>query len=244
MKKLILIGLLALALGPGAVRAEDQKPLKIQFFGHACFLVTFPNGTSILTDPFDPELGYDLPNVKADAVLVSHEHFDHNYVQMAKGEPEIIRGLSDSKDWQEISRFVGGIWIKSIKSYHDDSLGGKRGKNTIFLMEGDGWRVVHCGDLGHGLGDPLVKEIGRVDVLLVPVGGSFTINHGGADLVAERLNARVIIPMHFKTDRVKLPINKVDNFLAGKLGVNRVNGNELELKELPDSRVIYVLDYK
>jgi L-ascorbate metabolism protein UlaG (beta-lactamase superfamily) len=244
MKKGIITGILLATLGMSTAWAEEKKPLKIQWFGQSCFLITWPNGTTFLIDPFSPDVGYDMPSPRPDAVLITHPHFDHNYVAMAKGNPQVIRGLTDSKDWNKVSTLVKGVVVKSVGTYHDDQFGAARGKNTAFIMEGDGWRVVHLGDLGHDLGPALVEQFGRVDVLMVPVGGTFTIDAKGADKVVKKLKPKVILPMHYKTDKVSLPIAPVEPFLVGKLGVNKKKGNLLELKELPDEQVIFVLDYK
>ena len=244
MKKGIFIGLLVFAVGLSAARGAEDKPLKIRWFGQSCFLVTWPNGTSILIDPFSPQLGYDMPSPKPDAVLISHEHFDHNYAEMAKGEPQVIRGLKEDGEWNQVSTFIKGIAVRSVGTFHDDRMGILRGKITIFFMEGQGYRVAHLGDLGHELGELPVQEIGTVDVLLVPVGGTLTIDAKGADKVVEKLEPKVIIPMHYKTDKINMPIAPVDPFLAGKLGVNRLKKNHIELYGLPETPVIYVMDYK
>ncbi len=244
MKRIILVGLLAASLGLFTSGASQEGSLKIQYFGHACFLITWPNGTSFLLDPFDPSLGYDMPSPQPSAVLVTHDHFDHNYVKMAKGEPEVINGLTDTKDWSNIATTVKGIIVKSVNTYHDDELGGRRGKNSAFVMEGQGWRVAHLGDLGHKLGQKMVEDFGRVDVLMIPVGGLYTIDAKTAQEVVEQLNPSVIIAMHYKTDKVSLPIEPPDAFVAGKLGVNRKDTNTIELSKLPDSTVYFILDYK
>jgi L-ascorbate metabolism protein UlaG (beta-lactamase superfamily) len=247
MKKCLFLGLVSLfavSIGLGPAESAEQKPLKIRWFGQSCFLITWPNGTSILIDPFNPKVGYDMPSPRPDAVLVSHEHFDHNYIEMARGNPQVIRGLTGGGDWNKVSTLVKGITVKTVGTYHDDKLGMLRGKNTVFVMEGQGYRIAHLGDLGHQLGVALIKEIGSVDVLMIPVGGTYTIDAEGADKVVEKLKPKVILPMHYKTDRITIPIAPVEPFLAGKLGVKRIKGNLLELDKIPETPVVFVLDYK
>ncbi len=239
-----LIVLLAVSIGLGESKALGQKPLKIRWFGQSCFLITWPNGTSILIDPFSPKLGYDMPIPRPELVLVSHEHYDHNYIEMARGTPQVIRGLTKSGDWNKVSTLVKGITVKAVGTYHDERQGMLRGKNTVFIMEGQGYRIVHLGDLGHELDAAKVREIGPVDVLMIPVGGTYTIDAEAADKVVDKLKPKAILPMHYKTDRIKLPIAPVEPFLEAKPNVKRIKGNVLELDKIPETPVIFVLDYK
>ncbi len=164
---------------------------------------------------------------------MSHDHFDHNNVASVKGKPEVVRGTAEVK----------GIKFRGISTYHDESQGEKRGKNTVFCFELDGLKICHLGDLGHPLADKQVSEIGEVDILLVPVGGFFTIDAPVASQVCSRLKPKAIIPMHFKTDRCHLPIASVDEFLKGKTDVIRPDSSEVEFKrgELPANTRITVL---
>lgn len=230
--------------GPWLALGKEKKPLKIQWFGQACFLVEWPEGTSVLIDPFNEKIGYDMPSPRPDVVLITHEHFDHNNVGMAQGKPQVIRGLTESGDWSNVSTFVKGIVVRTVGTYHDDGFGSRRGKNAVFIMEGKDYKIAHMGDIGHKLGPELVEKIGKVDVLMVPVGGTYTVDAEAAQEIADRLSAKVILPMHYKTDRVTIPIETVDPFLKGKTNVKRIKGNTLLLKGLPDKPEIYVMDYK
>lgn len=148
--------------------------MKVQWLGHASFMITSDAGTKIITDPYTPggPLAYGEIKESADIVTVSHEHFDHNNVASVGGNPEVVRGAG--------AKEVKGIGFNGIATYHDDTGGSQRGNNTIFCFEVDGVRVCHLGDLGHQLGDKEIADIGRVDIVLVPVGGNFTINASGS----------------------------------------------------------------
>lgn len=196
--------------------------MKLTYYGHASFLLE-SDGTSILIDPFNEQCGYPFPNVSPTAVVVSHDHFDHSHVQVAKGSPRIIRGLkSGGKDWEAVEERVGPLSISTVRTYHDTSQGSERGRNAMFKFLGEGLSIVHGGDLGHTLSEDQIKAVGRVDVLMIPVGGYYTIGPEEADVVAGQLRPRVVIPMHYKTDANKdWPIGTVDNFLQGKDHVKR-----------------------
>lgn len=209
--------------------------MKIKWLGHASFLITSDTGTRIITDPYEPggNIKYGEINESAEIVAVSHEHADHNNVAAVRGKPEVIRG----------SAKVKGIEFKGIPSYHDKAGGSQRGSNTIFCFEVDGIRICHLGDLGHQLSDKQVAELGSIDILLIPVGGYFTIDAKVATQVCSQLKPRVIIPMHYRTDKCAFPIAGVDDFLKGKERVTRLETSErnFELEELPASTQIIVL---
>lgn len=209
--------------------------MKIKWLGHASFLITADDGTRIITDPYETGEGLKYGEITeaADIVTVSHEHGDHNNAAAVKGNPQVVRDTTTVK----------GISIKAVPTAHDDKGGGERGPNIVFCFQVDGVRVVHLGDLGHLLTDNQVVEIGKVHVLLVPVGGNFTIDARTAGEVCEQVRTRVIIPMHYKTDKCLFPIGGLDEFIKGKTNVTQVNGSELEftVPELPTSPQIMVL---
>jgi len=209
--------------------------MKIKWLGHACFLITSEAGTRIITDPYatKEDLSYGEINESADIVTVSHEHADHNNVAAVLGKPEVVRG----------SAKVKGIDFKGVASYHDKAGGSQRGKNTIFCFEVDGIRVCHLGDLGHLLSDEQIAELGMVDILLIPVGGYFTIDARVATQVCNQLKPRVIIPMHYRNDKCAFPITGVDDFLKEKENITRLEISERVFKseELPVSTQIIVL---
>ena len=209
--------------------------MKLKWLAHASFLITANDGTRIITDPYATGKGFNHGAIDetADIVTVSHEHGDHNNTDTVNGNPQVVKESADVK----------GISIKAISTAHDDSGGNERGKNNIYCFQVDGIRVCHMGDLGHLLTDNQVVEVGKVHVLLIPVGGFFTIDAKTAQMVAEQVRARVVIPMHYKTDKMNLPISGLDEFLKDKENVTRIEGSEVEFKraDLPSSQTIMVL---
>ena len=209
--------------------------MKIKWLGHASFMITSDTGTKIITDPYvtGGDLSYGEIKESADIVTVSHDHSDHNNVAAVRGSPGVVRGTAKIK----------GIEFKGIPTYHDDAKGKLRGNNTILCFEVDGIRVCHLGDLGHQLSDTQVADLGRIDILLIPVGGYYTIDAKVAGQVCDRLKPKVVIPMHFKTDKCGYPITGVDEFLKGKRGVRRLNTSEVEFRqgELPATAQFIVL---
>ena len=209
--------------------------MKIKYLAHAAFLITSADGTRIVTDPYETSGGikHGPINETADIVTVSHEHGDHNNVSAVKGNPEVVKASAEVK----------GIKIKAVPTAHDDKNGSQRGKNTIFCFEVDGINICHAGDLGHTLTTEQVKAIGKVDVLMVPVGGFFTIDANTATKVCDQLKPKIIMPMHYKTDKLNFPINGVDDFLNGKTNVTLSSNSEIELKagKLPAATQIIVL---
>ena len=214
--------------------------MKIKWYGHASFLITSASGTKIITDPYEPggfdgALAYGNIPDETDIALVSHDHPDHNYVQGLKGTPQVVKGPG--------SHTVSGIVFKGISTYHDTSRGQDRGESTIFCFAVDGIKLCHLGDLGHPLSPQDSDEIGEVDVLMIPVGGFYTIDAGVATEVVNSLKPLLVIPMHFKTEKCDFPIATVDDFTAGKDNVTRLNTSAIELTKntLPDSTEIHVL---
>ena len=211
--------------------------MKIKFLGHATFVITSDAGVKIITDPYEvgPDLTYGEITESADIVTVSHHHHDHGNVAAVKGNPAVVSragGLT-----------AKGIEFRGIASYHDEAGGSLRGNNIIFCFELDGIRVCHLGDLGHLLDDKQVKEIGSVDILLIPVGGNYTIDAKAATQVCNQLRPKVIIPMHYKTEKGLPEIAGVDGFLLGKPDVTQLDTSQVEFKpgELPATGKIIVL---
>jgi L-ascorbate metabolism protein UlaG (beta-lactamase superfamily) len=198
--------------------------MKIKWLGHASFQITSQDGLTIITDPYAPDerLKYDPINESADIVTVSHGHGDHANVSAVKGSPEVVEGAGTHQ--------VKGIAINGVPTYHDDEEGSQRGTNVIFRLNVDGVNVCHLGDLGHPISRAQADEIGEVDVLLIPVGGFFTIDAAVATQVADLIKPRAIIPMHFRNPKCDFPITDVEPFLAGKQNVSRPDSSEVEFQ--------------
>ncbi len=216
--------------------------MKIKWLGHASFLITSDTGTRIITDPYQPGYRdlyqYSRIDEAADIVTVSHAHGDHNYVASILGDPQVVNSEGAST--------VNGIEFYGLGVYHDRVSGAQRGPNIIFRFAVDGIVTCHIGDLGHPLDDHQARTLGRVDVLLLPVGGpAGTIDLDEAEDICRRLATRVIIPMHFKTSKCSFPKYSVDDFIRGKSNVTRVLGSELVLhkEKLPESAHIFVLEH-
>ena len=182
--------------------------MKISWLGHSCFKIESDGGKIIVTDPFDEAVGYPLPKAKADVVTVSHDHHDHNHVAAIGGNPAVVRGPG--------KKAAAGIEFEGVASYHDDRGGKRRGKNTIFSFEMDGVRICHLGDLGHLLSEEDAAALGDVDVLMIPVGGVYTLDAGGAKKVVGQIRPKVVIPMHFMTPALTFEVDPPDRFLSGQ----------------------------
>lgn len=179
----------------------------ITYFGHALFQLETAQGHVIVMDPYDASVGYPMGRLHGDVVTVSHEHHDHNNLSLVEGEPVILRGEGKYEP-------LPGLRVIGFSSFHDEAQGAKRGPNTMFLIEADGLRVLHLGDLGHTLTPEECGRVGRVDVLLTPVGGFYTIDAAQAEKVRHDLGARLAIPMHYKTESsARLPIAPVEDYL-------------------------------
>ena len=201
--------------------------MKLKWLGHACFQLTSDGGVRVITDPYHPGafgLDYRPPAETADIVTVSHDHDDHNNTAVVKGNPEVVRGAGFHQ--------VKGVEFRGIATSHDEASGAQRGSNTVFCFSFDGVRVCHLGDLGHELSNEAIAEMGPVDVLLIPVGGNFTIDDEVASRVADRLAPKVVIPMHFQNERCRnFPVATVDGFQKRRQRVRALDASEVEIKK-------------
>lgn len=198
--------------------------MEITYIGHSCFKIKGKQITLII-DPYDPKTtGYKLPKLEGDVVLTTHDHEDHNYVHGVTGYKVVVNRPGEYE--------ISDTFIYGIETYHDDKEGADRGKNTIYLMDIDGFDVLHLGDLGHELTKETLEKISNVDVLLVPVGGTYTINAEVASKVISSLEPGIVIPMHYQTpDLTALParIDELDKFLE-EMGIKGEVKKEDKLK--------------
>jgi L-ascorbate metabolism protein UlaG (beta-lactamase superfamily) len=241
---------LSAALALYARAATGPVVGKLTWLGQSCFILETAAGTRIVMDPIPKGLGYELPaGLKADAITVSHEHSDHNNVGLLVNKPRVIRGLTaDKKGWTHIEEKVKEVSVRSVGVYHDDKRGAERGLNTVFVFDVGGLRIAHLGDLGHVLTDDQLSAIGSVDVLLVPVGGVYTIDGYQATRVVDQLRPRlVVVPMHYKTEVLTIKeLEPADAFLEGKANVRHATTRTLDLtpvKSRPATEIV-VLPWK
>src|SRR3989344_4361534 len=194
----------------------------IQWYGHSCFKIT--SGELVLAiDPYAKEIGLTTPRFRSDLVLVTHNHSDHSNTDALAGEPFIISGPGEYE--------VRGISIQGIDTYHDAVRGRERGRNTIYRLVLEDITLLHLGDFGENeMRDETLEAAGDVDILMIPVGGKYTLDAAAAAKVVKQIEPRVVIPMHYKIPGLTLPLENADPFLketgAAKIfhlaGVNNI----------------------
>jgi len=237
-----------------AVPAPSSKDaaITLTWFGQATFVLKTSTGLNSLLDPAGLGTGYDIPEQSGiDLVTVSHEHSDHNAISLATDSPMVLHGLAGN-DWAKIDQTVKGVRVRTVGVYHDDTLGSQRGKSAIFVFDVDGLRLAHLGDLGHALSPEQIKDVGPVDVILIPVGGYYTVDGKAATEVVNQLNPKIVIPMHYKTADLSPSLAgvlaSVDDFIkamGNTATVSEVGQTVmLERGKLPAGRTIMVLKYK
>ena len=241
---------LAIAVGLGVSllsSAAAAQSVTVRWFGHAYFLITSAQGVRLALDPFG-DIGYPMPEVVADVVTVSHEHGDHNGADGLAGSPVVLRGLkAGGADWNSISYGMKDVRITALPAYHDDVQGRKRGLNTIFIVETGGLRLAHLSDIGHTLSDATLKAIGSIDLLLIPVGGIFSIDGRQAKEIMTRLRPSITIPIHYKTPvTAAWPIEDESEFLTGLKNVRRLDMLTVSLtpETLPTEPEVWVMRYQ
>ena len=213
--------------------------MEITYIGHSCFKIKGKEIT-IVIDPYDPKIGYKLPKLEADILLITHGHSDHNNVEGVTVNKLVI----DSPGEYETS----GIFINGYDTEHDEKEGSERGKNTIYLIEMEGVKFLHLGDLGHELVQSTLEKIETVDVLMVPVGGRYTINAEKAAKVISSLEPGIVIPMHYKTEDLTgvEGLDGLDKFLdemgvednVKKLDKLKINSKN----DIPEETEVFILE--
>ncbi len=204
--------------------------MRIRWHGHSCFEVD--GSVQVVTDPHDGKsIGIAPPRAKADLVLVSHDHFDHNCSRLVRKQDATVIS-------SPVMTVEQGVRVDGIEADHDDAGGAKRGKVVMFRFEMDGISFCHLGDLGRDLDDSTIERIAPVDFLFVPVGDVFTIGPGTAKSIVDRLAPKVAVPMHYRIQGLTLSIRPVQDFLSlcDKDTVVKV-GNEVDFtpEDLPES---------
>ncbi len=210
--------------------------MEIIWLGHSCFKIKGKQ-TTIITDPYSPDLGYSLGKLNASIVTVSHQHPGHSFTAGVGGDPRAITGPGEYE--------ISNVLIIGVATFHDEDRGKIRGGNTAYLIEIDEVSVCHLGDLGHVLTDEQVEELGNVDVLLVPVGGVSTIDHQVAAEIVRQLEPKAVVPMHYKTPALNRELEPVEAFLK-EMGADNITPQaklSLTKSSLPISTQVFLLDF-
>ena len=212
--------------------------MEISWLGHACFLLETSQGTRLITDPYESggyggAVGYDPINLEADIVTVSHKHADHNNIQDFKN------ALIVSEE-REVS--IKDIEIKGMLSYHDNDKGASRGENIIFTIQADGLKIVHFGDLGEK--DIDLTHFSDIDIAIVPVGGTFTIDATEASQLIREIHPKITIPMHYKTSKLGFDIDRVEKFLKANPAYENKDFLEVNRDNIGSFKKIVVLKYQ
>ncbi len=215
--------------------------MKITYYAHSAFLIEAQDGTRIIIDPyrsgsFGGALGYAPVGEPADAVIATHAHEDHAAVDTIPGRPMVLLEPSSAR--------VGPVDVTGFTASHDASGGRERGRITMVMLEDAGVRLLHAGDLGHMPDQATRDALGRVDILLVPVGGTFTLGPAEAARVVAALGPRIVIPMHYKTAGTTFPLVDVEEFLATQPAVERPGGSTVDLTAaaLPAETTVILLE--
>jgi len=210
--------------------------MEISWLGHSCFRLKGKQAT-VITDPFSPELGYPPGKPTAQIVTVSHKHSGHSHIQGVGGSPRQVTGPGEYE--------ISNVLIIGIATFHDKDSGRLMGKNTAYLIEIDDISICHLGDLGHALTDEQVEELGKIDVLLVPVGGVSTINAAAAAEVVRQLEPNIVVPMHYKTQALNRELEPVETFLK-EIGAHDITPQaklSLTKTSLPLGTQVVLLEY-
>ena len=207
--------------------------MEIRWIGHACFKLQGKN-ISVVTDPFGDEVGFAMPKTTCNILTISHDHFDHNNKTAVNSD--ITFDAAGEFEFR-------GTRIRGLRTFHDESGGSQRGSNTMFLFTIDGIKILHCGDLGHLPDSSTMDKLNDVDILLLPVGGNYTLPVPQAVELVHRLEPKIVVPMHFKVPGLKVDISPVDEFVK-QLGMEakRVDALKVNKAELIDDTVnLYIL---
>jgi len=211
--------------------------MEIVWLGHSCFRIRGREAT-VLTDPCPPASGYAIGKPTADIVTISHRHDNHSYVKAVAGTPTVLEGPGEYE--------ISDAFITGIATYHDGSKGMDHGPNVVFVLEMEGIKLCHLGDLGHTPTAEQAEEMTGADILFVPVGGNTTLDGVKAAEVVALLEARLVVPMHYKTAAFKGELETPERFLKemgatahepqAKLSVTRT--------QLPTDVQVVLLDYR
>ena len=180
--------------------------LKVRWLGHASFLVTSQDGTRWLSDPYEESIGLLMPPVEPDFVTISHHHFDHSSLQALTGTPPVFDQRTEYRNHR--------YRVRAVSTFHDSAGGERWGENLVFVVELGGVRLAHLGDLGHVLTQYQRAELGPVDVIMIPVGGVYTLDGAKATEVVKQVEPHIVIPMHYRMPQLVFPLDEVRMFTS------------------------------
>ncbi len=188
--------------------------VKIIYHGHSCFSVITPKKLSIMIDPFSKKLGYKMPRIPTHVVLISNEHYGHNDYKDVVGVPIILHGINKDGSFNKIDFYLQDVHIFNLPSYHDKVRGNQWGLNSIFVIDIENFRIIHMGSFGSFLYKKELNKLYKPNILMIPVGGFFTIDANDAYNLCKKIKPDIIMPMNYKTEVTKdLPFNGVEDFL-------------------------------
>jgi len=209
----------------------------ITWLGQSCFKLQDKigsDGVTLVTDPYSDDIGLKMPRFEADIVTVSHSHHDHNNIGALRGNPFIIDTAGEYE--------TKGVFVEGVEAWHDAAEGKERGKNIIYRIEMEDISITHLGDLGHILDAKQLEKLEGTDILLIPVGGKYTINAAKAVEVISQIEPRIIIPMHYKVPGLKIDLDGVEKFIK-ELGLKPRQEEKLKIskKDLPQEEMELVV---
>lgn len=214
--------------------------MKINWYGQSMFEIVAKerqnHEVKIVIDPFDKSLGLRVLQPEADILLVSHSHYDHSNVEAIKGDPFLINGPGEYE--------IKDVYIKGISAFHDKALGKERGKVTIFTIEAEEIKLCHLSDIGQEeLTERQLEEIGEVNILMIPIGGVYTINAKEASRMINQIEPQIVIPMHYQIPKLKLKLEGIDKFLKvmGVKEAERVNKLSIKRKDLGEGKTRIII---
>ncbi len=209
--------------------------MNIKWYGHSCFRIRFDNNTTLLTDPYNAdyygdEFTYSMDFEHVDIITISHQHNDHNFKPFENAKYFETEGEFEFND----------IKINGIKTYHDKFEGNKRGQNILFIFEHNNKKIAHLGDLGHIPSKSTFEELQNIDIIFIPIGGTFTIDGELAKELINRVNPKIIFPMHYKNEKNNFPIQNVDDFLKhfDNEKIIQINDNSIDINEKLYNKII------
>ncbi len=207
----------------------------VRWHGHACVEIRRLNGYTVVFDPHDGlSIGLPRPDVKADLVLITHDHFDHNAAEIVSKPTTRV-----FKQFYGEAR-IDDIVVHGYKTYHDKFQGKRRGENTIYIVELDGYRIAHLGDLGHIPDKDVLEKLAEVDLLIIPVGGVYTIYPDEAWKIIEETKPKNVLPVHYWVEGLRLPLHPLKDFIAfvKKYSVKRLDKSSFDLQDYENSIIV------